>query len=127
MSASEFAVKGFSGVLNQEVSPLGIRVTLAEPGGMRTDWAGSSMEIPPFDPAYEPTVSGLATYLRETTGKEPIDPAKVARVFLDLADNPEPLHLVLGKDAVDYVASAMQAMIAEDQKWAEVSRSVDFD
>lgn len=126
--SAKFAVEGFSGVLKQEVSPLGIRVTLAEPGGMRTDWAGSSMEIPPFDPAYEPTVGGLAGHLRENTGKEPIDPAKVARVFLDLADDPEPpLHLVLGKDAVDHVADAMRALIAEDRKWAEVGRSVDFD
>jgi len=126
--SAKFAVEGFSGVLNQEVSPLGIRVTLAEPGGMRTDWAGSSMEISPFDPAYVPTVGGLATHLRGNAGREPIDPAKVARVFLDLADHPQPpLHLVLGNDAVDHVAGAMQALIVEDQKWADVGRSVDFD
>jgi NAD(P)-dependent dehydrogenase (short-subunit alcohol dehydrogenase family) len=32
-------------VLQQEVAPLGIHVTLIEPGGFRTDWAGSSMTI----------------------------------------------------------------------------------
>ena len=125
--SAKFAVEGFSGVLAQEVAPLGIRVTLAEPGAMRTDWAGSSMEIPAYDPAYEPTVGALAKYLRQTAGTEPIDPAKVARVFLDLADDPNPpLHLVLGRDAVERVASGMRQTAAEDEKWANVGRSVDF-
>ncbi|CAL9355121.1 SDR family NAD(P)-dependent oxidoreductase [Streptomyces sp. enrichment culture] len=126
--AAKFAVEGFSSVLQQEVSPLGIRVTLAEPGAMRTDWAGSSMEIPEFDAAYEPTVGAMAKRLRESTGTEPIDPAKVARVFLELADDPQPpLHLVLGGHAVDFIANHMQALVGEDQKWADVGRSVDFD
>jgi NAD(P)-dependent dehydrogenase (short-subunit alcohol dehydrogenase family) len=125
--AAKHAVEGFSGVLHKEVSPLGIRVTLAEPGGMRTDWAGSSMEIPSFDPAYEPTVGAQAKHLRSWTGTEPIAPAKVARVFLDLADNPEPpLHLVLGGHAVDYIAKATEQQAAEDAKWAEIGRCVDF-
>lgn len=126
--SAKFAVEGFSGVLKQEVSPLGIRVTLAEPGAMRTDWAGSSMEIPEFGPEYEQTIGAMAKRLRASSGEEPIDPAKVARVFLDLADNPEPpLHLVLGADAVDHIAGVMQQTIAEDQQWAQVGRSVDFD
>jgi NAD(P)-dependent dehydrogenase (short-subunit alcohol dehydrogenase family) len=89
--SAKFAVEGFSSVLRQEVAPLGIRVTLAEPGAMRTDWAGSSMDIPAFGPGYEATVGAIGRHLRETSGTEPIDPAKVARAFLDLADNPQPL------------------------------------
>ena len=126
--AAKFAVEGFSGVLRQEVADLGIRVTVAEPGAMRTDWAGSSMDIPSFQPEYEATVGAMAKHLRATTGTEPIDPAKVARVFLQLAGNPEPpLHLVLGRSAVDHVARVMQGIVAEDQQWAEVGRSVDFE
>ncbi len=125
--SAKFAVEGFSGVLRQEVAPLGIRVTLAEPGGMRTDWAGSSMDVAPFGPDYEPTVGAMAKRLREGSGAEPIDPARVARVFLDLADNPQPpLHLVLGSAAVDMVAGVMRNTAAEDERWAGVGRSVDF-
>ncbi len=40
---AKFAVEGFSEVLNAEVKPLGIKVTIIEPGGFRTDWGGSSM------------------------------------------------------------------------------------
>ena len=86
------------------------------------------MEVPQFAPEYEQTVGAMAKRLRDASGQEPIDPAKVARVFLDLAGNPEPpLRLPLGSDAVGFVAQAMQNVIAEDQRWAEVGRSVDFD
>ena len=125
--SAKFAVEGFSGVLRQEVAPLGLRVTLAEPGGMRTDWAGPSMDIPAFGPDYEATVGAMAKRLRDRSGAEPIDPAKVARVFLDLADNPQPpLHLVLGRDAVGMIARGMRDTAAEDERWAAVGRSVDF-
>lgn len=125
--AAKFAVEGFSGVLAQELAGQGVTVTLAEPGAMRTDWAGSSMEVAPVAPAYEDTVGAIARRLRERSGSEPIDPVRVARVLLDIArlDEP-PLHLVLGRDSVDMVAGAMRKLAAEDEKWAEVGRSVDF-
>ena len=43
---AKWAVEGFSSVLAQEVAHLGVRVTIIEPGGVRTDWAGSSMTVP---------------------------------------------------------------------------------
>jgi NAD(P)-dependent dehydrogenase (short-subunit alcohol dehydrogenase family) len=126
--SAKYAVEGFSGVLRQEVAPLGIRVTLAEPGGMRTDWAGSSMDIADFSPDYEPTVGRVAARMRTVSGSEPIDPVRVARVFLELAELPEPpLHLVLGNHAVDLVSEAMREITAEDAQWAHVGRSVDFE
>jgi NAD(P)-dependent dehydrogenase (short-subunit alcohol dehydrogenase family) len=126
--SAKFAVEGFSGVLNDEVKSLGIKVTLAEPGAMRTDWSGSSMEIPPVDPAFDATVGQMARFLRSSGGKEPIDPAKVARVFLKIAEMSEPpLHLVLGSSAVDRAATITQALLDSDKEWAEVGRSVDFD
>jgi NAD(P)-dependent dehydrogenase (short-subunit alcohol dehydrogenase family) len=125
--SAKFAVEGFSGVLQKEVGPLGVKVTLAEPGGMRTDWAGSSMEIPRFQERYDATVGAMAQRLRTGTGSEPIDPAKVARVFLDIAAMDEPpLHLVLGGHAVDMIADATKEIVDEDARWASVGRSVDF-
>ena len=56
---AKWAVEGFSGVLAKEVAPLGIKVTIIEPGGFRTDWAGSSMTVHPFNEAYEPTVGEM--------------------------------------------------------------------
>ena len=125
--AAKFAVEGFSGVLADEVAGLGVKVTLAEPGAMRTDWAGASMDIPPVAPAYEPTVGAMARHLRTVSGTEPIDPVKVARVFLEVARMDEPpRHLVLGRDAVDHMARAMRDLAGADRRWAGLGRSVDF-
>jgi NAD(P)-dependent dehydrogenase (short-subunit alcohol dehydrogenase family) len=126
--SSKFAVEGFSGVLRQEVAPLGIKVTLAEPGGMRTDWAGSSMQVPAFQDAYQPTVGAIAERLRAASGKEPIDPVKAARALIDIAGQDEPpLHLLLGRDAFQYASRALEQTGAEDKRWAHVAFSVDFD
>ena len=58
--AAKWAVGGFSEVLAREVGPLGIKVTVLEPGGMQTDWAGSSMRVPPISEPYQPTVGAMA-------------------------------------------------------------------
>src|SRR6185437_3246266 len=58
--AAKWAVGGFSEVLASEVGPLGIKVTVLEPGGMRTDWAGSSMRVPPISEPYQSTVGVVA-------------------------------------------------------------------
>ena len=125
--AAKHAVEGFSKVLAMEVNRLGIKVTLAEPGAMRTDWAGTSMQTPPVDPAYEKTVGALIARARSRSGQEPIDPAKVARALLDITRLPEPpLQLVLGRSAVEYVAEDLNRQLTEDAKWAWLGRSVDF-
>jgi NAD(P)-dependent dehydrogenase (short-subunit alcohol dehydrogenase family) len=126
--AAKFAVEAFCGVLAQEVAGLGITVTLAEPGAMRTDWAGSSMAVAQRSPNYAPTVGAMAARLRAANGIEPIDPDKVARAFVQIVElNDRLLHLLLGSDAVDLAAAALQKTIGEDQQWAQLGRSVDFD
>lgn len=125
--AGKWAVEGFSGVLAKEAGPLGVKVTLAEPGAMRTDWAGSSMEIPPVSPRYDATVGAMGRYIRGRTGREPIDPAKVARVLLDVARMAEPpLNLPLGSDAVSLVDAEMKRLKASDDHWAALGRGVDY-
>ncbi|HYR17674.1 MAG TPA: short-chain dehydrogenase [Mycobacterium sp.] len=115
-------------MLAQEVAGLGITVTLAEPGAMRTDWAGSSMHVAQRSPDYAPTVGAMTARLRAANGTEPIDPDKVARAFVQIAELTDPpLHLVLGSDAVDLAAAALQTTSDEDRQWAELGRSVDFD
>jgi NAD(P)-dependent dehydrogenase (short-subunit alcohol dehydrogenase family) len=125
--SGKWAVEGFSGVLAKEAGPLGVKVTLAEPGAMRTDWAGSSMEIPAVSPRYDATVGAMGRYIRSRTGQEPIDPAKVARVLLEVAQMDEPpLNLLLGSDAVGLIDAEMKRLKASDDRWAELGRSVDY-
>src|ERR1700728_1140000 len=99
--AAKWAVGGFSEVLAKEVGPLGIRVTVLEPGGMRTDWAGSSMRIDEIKHDYQATVGASAAAMRGTRDAAQSDPATVARVVVAVADEPSPpLRLLLGSDAV---------------------------
>jgi NAD(P)-dependent dehydrogenase (short-subunit alcohol dehydrogenase family) len=127
--AAKFAVGGFSEVLAAEVAPLGIKVTVLEPGGMRTDWAGPSMTIHPVSPAYEPTVGAINTMLRSTLVTRAVgDPAKVADVVLTVADLEEPpVRLLLGSDAVRYAEQVARARAESDARWRELSVTTDSD
>jgi len=126
--AAKWGVAGFSEVLAQEVGPLGIKVTVLEPGGMRTDWAGSSMSIPPISAPYRPTVGAMAERLSGGGATSAGDPAKVARVVLEVTelDRP-PVRLLLGSDAVNYAAAVEKARADADAQWRELSVSTDHD
>lgn len=125
--SAKWAVGGFSTVLAQEVAPLGIQVTVLEPGGMRTDWAGQSMTIPPISEPYEQTVGKFAEFLRAYTGNEPSDPRKVATLILSLAERKDaPLRLLIGPDAVEYAGKAAEALAEADRKWHDLSLSTTY-
>jgi len=125
--AAKFAVEGFSEVLSTEVKPLGIRVTIIEPGGFRTDWGGSSMRTPPVSEDYDLTVGAMNRYRAATVSQWPGDPARAAKIITDIVrlDEP-PLRLLLGAGAVELAEEASKARAAEAEKWADVSRSADF-
>ncbi|MFE5082696.1 oxidoreductase [Streptomyces mirabilis] len=124
---AKFAVEGFSEVLNAEVGPLGIKVTIIEPGGFRTDWGGSSMTALPVSPAYKETVGAMNRYREQTAATWPGDPARAAKIITDLVGLDEPpLRLLLGAGAVEMAAGASRSRAAEAERWADVSRSADF-
>jgi len=125
--SAKWAVGGFSEVLSREVAPLGIRVTVAEPGGMRTDWAGTSMSEHPISDAYQPVIEPVVARLRAADGNQPGDPARIAQVLIDLAEHPEPpVHLLLGSDAVAVAAAQAGNLAASDERWRAVSESVSY-
>jgi NAD(P)-dependent dehydrogenase (short-subunit alcohol dehydrogenase family) len=126
--SAKWAVGGFSEVLATEVAPLGIKVTVLEPGGMRTDWAGSSMHTPPVSDPYQATVGAAAEAMRDFAQEANGDPAKVAQVVLTVADLDEPpLRLLLGTDAYTYGRAASSQRLEEDEKWGHLSVSTDHD
>jgi NAD(P)-dependent dehydrogenase (short-subunit alcohol dehydrogenase family) len=126
--AAKWAVGGFSEVLAAETAPLGVKVTVLEPGGMRTDWAGSSMTIPPISEPYAPTVGVSAQRMAGFAQASASDPAKVAQVVLTVADLDEPpLRLLIGSDAYNYGRAAWQARLEEDASWQPLSTSTDHD
>ena len=121
--AAKFAVRGFSLVLAQELAPLGIKLTIVQPGGMKTDWAGSSMEVLPVSAPYEPTVGAAVALLRQsaedsTLWQQSSDPVKVAAAVVELANMAEPpVDLLIGADAYAYASQAAAAVAEADARW----------
>ena len=127
-NASKFALEGLSEALALEVKPLGVRVTLIEPGGVRTDFAGDSLQQPGNLIAdYEETRGTTGRNLARVNGSQISDPVKVAKVIIDLANNPEPpLRIVLGADALPRIKGKLEAHAKLIADWEQVSLSVGF-
>jgi NAD(P)-dependent dehydrogenase (short-subunit alcohol dehydrogenase family) len=126
-SAAKFGVEGFSEVLAIEMAPFGVHVTIVEPGGFRTDFAGASTHITAGHPDYADTVGKTAAMQLAYNGKQPGDPARAARAIIAVAsaDKP-PLRLVLGADAYGRAERSDEARLAELRAWRETSVSTDF-
>lgn len=120
--SAKWAVGGFSTVLAQEVASFGIKITVLEPGGIRTDWAGSSMQVPTVSEPYQATVGAFAESLRKSSGSEVSIPSKIANIVLKvLGEKEPPLRLLVGPDAVEYAGKAAEVLSASDEKWRELS------
>ena len=126
-SAAKFGVEGFSEVLAIEMAPFGVHVTIVEPGGFRTDFAGASTQIAEGNPAYAETVGKTAAMQRDYDGKQPGDPARAAQAIIavSLTEKP-PLRLVLGQGAYARAERTDEARLAELRAWRETSISTDF-
>jgi NAD(P)-dependent dehydrogenase (short-subunit alcohol dehydrogenase family) len=126
--SAKFAVEGFSEVLAQEVAPFGVKVTLIEPGAMRTDWAGSSMTIPDVSEPYQPTIGAMAQMMRQFDGQQGGDPKKVAEIIVSLALRDDaPLRLLMGADAYEIATKADRERGETDARWRELTESIAFD
>ena len=125
---SKFALEGISESLAKEVRSLGIYVTAVEPGGFRTDWAGRSMvrsdrHIADYDAVFDP----LRERRQNISGNQPGDPHKAGEAILKLiASDDPPMHLLLGRDAINMVREKLGLLKAEFDAWEQVSVSTDF-
>src|SRR6266478_1108470 len=127
-SAAKWGVEGFSEVLSREVAPLGIKVTIVEPGGFRTDFAGSSTKLSEGNPDYDSTVGATARFQRDYNGKQPGDPKKAAQAIVRLTQEQKPpLRLLLGSDAYNGAEKNDLARLEEARSWKELSLSTDFE
>ncbi len=109
------------------MAPLGVYVTIVEPGGFRTDFAGFSTQINAGNPAYAATVGKTAAMQRDYDGKQPGDPQRAAQAILDVSrSETPPLRLVLGRDAYARAEQNDEARLTELGSWRDVSISTNF-
>jgi NAD(P)-dependent dehydrogenase (short-subunit alcohol dehydrogenase family) len=125
---AKFAVEGFSEVLFHELKPIDVKMTIVEPGGFRTDWAGASMTFTESMEEYEPAIGPYREFMKSYAGAEPGDPVKAAGVLFAISRMSEPpMRLVLGKFAKQYVKEAYEMNLAALERWSELTLSTDFE
>jgi len=127
-NTTKFAVEGFSEALAGEMKPLGVRVTVIEPGPFRTDFLGRSGKLAVREmPEYAATAGKAREYLRTQAGKQPGDPQKAVEAIIAVADSPEPpLHLILGKIALTRFRDKLAQWQKEIAAWEAVTTGADF-
>jgi len=129
-SSTKFAVEGLSEALAMELAPLGIHVTVVEPGFFRTDFLDASSLATTHDriDAYAATVGAMREFAAGVNHQQPGDPAKLAGALLQLADSAQPpVRLQLGSDTVERVRAKNLSVEAEMAQWLELAVSTDFD
>lgn len=128
-AATKAALELVSNALYQEVSPLGIKVMVVEPGAFRTRF---------FDDSLKGTQVKIDDYAA-TAGKtrkenivnhhdQPGDPVKGGKVIVKTIEKEDyPRTLLLGSSAVFIVRKTLENRLAEIDQWENVSRQSDFE
>ena len=119
--ASKWALEGFSQALAQEVAEFNVHVTLIEPGGFSTDWAGSSakhaQELPDYAESHR-----KAQEARASRSASPGDPQASARAVLKVVDSPEPpLRVFFGELPLSLAKADYENRLATWEQWQPVA------
>ena len=128
-NASKFAVEGFSQAIAQELSPLGVFVTVISPGFFRTDFLDqSSVKYSEGQSIadYAKPLADFRTFMKNRDHNQAGDPAKLAAVIVHLSqvENP-PVSFVAGSDAVDVATNAIKTRQKQVDEWRDLSVSTD--
>lgn len=127
-NASKFAIEGFSEALAQEIAPLGIKVTIVEPGPFRTNFAGRSFrQAGKIIDAYNPTAGVFSARMKQANGKQEGDPIKAARAIIDITrlDTP-PLRLPLGKIAIVSIQAKLDSVQNDINNFRDLAENAIF-
>lgn len=129
-ASTKFAVEGFTETLHAELAPLGIHVTLVEPGFFRTDFldpVSLNSDIDVIDD-YASTAGAMRAAVPSLNHAQPGDPAKAARAIVEIAATPEPpLRLPLGTDTLQAFDAKLDAFRKEMDTWRHIALSTDHD
>jgi NADP-dependent 3-hydroxy acid dehydrogenase YdfG len=127
-SSTKFAVEGISESLAAELAPLGIRVTIIEPGPFRTDFLGRSSVIAETRIAdYDATAGNMRKYFTENVGKQKGDPLRAVQAMMQVVESPNPpLRLLLGASALQRLRGKLNNWEKEIAVWEQMTVNADF-
>ena len=126
--ATKWALEGLSESLAAEVRPLGLKVTIVQPGPFRTEFISRSLErASAAIPDYEASSGKFRRFLETMNGRQPGDPAKAADAIISAveSENP-PLRLALGKYAIDKARRKLAAAARELDAGSATGLATDF-
>lgn len=124
--ASKFAVSGFMEALAAEVAHLGIKVTVIEPGPVRSLWIPSGAKNEEIMPDYAPVMRPFWNRIHSLPGNQPGSPEALAEAMLALVDAPEPpMHFIAGAHALAGTRAKIDRLTAEVDAWQNLTLSVD--
>jgi NAD(P)-dependent dehydrogenase (short-subunit alcohol dehydrogenase family) len=120
-AGTKFAVEGIAEALAMDVEHLGIRVTIVEPGPLRTDFAAGASVTAPQSDDYADSVGAALEWFEELAGNQPNDPHRVAAAIVAAVEAEEPpLRLAVGEEAQAAIREKLEAQRRELEAWAEV-------
>jgi NAD(P)-dependent dehydrogenase (short-subunit alcohol dehydrogenase family) len=127
-NGTKFGVEGISEALAIETEPLGIHVTIIEPGAFRTDWAGRSLASAPEIDDYKDTVGGTREFIENENGNQQGDPRLAARAMIAAVEAQEPpLRLPLGQDSLDQIREKLDSVRQETDLWEKTTVETSFE
>ncbi len=128
-SAAKAAIEGVSGALRGELAPLGISVTVVEPGAFRTDFAGRSLvQSATVIDDYAATAGQRRKEHDTMHGNQPGDPAKAGAAIIAAVESPEPpAFLLLGADALAAYRYVTDERAKEIANWEQLTASTHFE
>ncbi len=117
--ASKWGLEGFSQALSQEVARFGIHVTLIEPGGFSTDWAGPSAKRSAELPAY---ADAWAADRARRTAMNRGNPASTSGAIFKVIDAEKPpLRVFLGRAPLSVAEADYEQRLATWREWQDVA------
>lgn len=124
-NASKFALEGFSEALAQEIAPLGIKLTIVEPGPFRTNFAGSGFKHTEQTIAdYNTTAGVFKEKIKGVDGKQEGDPIKASQAIIDITKLDEPpLRLPLGKIAIVSLTTKLESVQKDINSYKHIAES----
>ena len=125
MAATKYAVEGLSDALAAETAPMGIKVTLVQPGPTATAFL-DNLDFAAPNGDYDQTVREVLTTISALPAQAFSDPARIAASIRDaVASDEPPLRLALGISSAADMRTALNARLADLDSWATLTIAVD--